>query len=274
MEKQYDSFIFYDSFYNAISLLPLESQARVYNAIFKFALANEETELQGAELAIYLLIKPQLLANREKRENGSKGGAPKCNQNAKKKTNSDDFENNQKQPTDNFSTEENNQKQPMVENFAKKNNQKQPNVNVNVNDNVNVKERNKQREKVQNDKLIAREALSLYNSLCGNLVKCTELTDKRQKIIENCTYSVDRLKEIFMRANESCFLQGNNPRGFRANFDWLMNKDNAVKVLEGMYDNVVSKNATNGQIISDRHNYSQKELDNLFCKVDESNFDL
>lgn len=155
--KQYDSFIFYDSFYNAISLLPLESQARVYNAIFKFALTNEETELEGAELAIYLLIKPQLLANREKRENGSKGGAPKCNQNAKKKTTEDIVENNQKQPTDNFSTEENNskqpievfddkkttqnnQKQPVVENIEKKNNQKQPNVNVNVNvnDNVNV----------------------------------------------------------------------------------------------------------------------------------------
>ncbi len=138
--KQYDSFIFYDSFYNAISLLPLESQARVYNAIFKFALTNEEPELEGAELAIYLLIKPQILANRERRENACKGGAPKCNQNAKKKTTEDNVENNQKQLEDNFSVEKNNQKQPLVENFAKKNNQKQPNVNVNVNvnDNVNV----------------------------------------------------------------------------------------------------------------------------------------
>lgn len=158
MEKQYDSFVFYDSFYNAISLLPLESQARVYNAIFKFALTNEEPELEGAELAIYLLIKPQILANRERRENACKGGAPKCNQNAKKKTTEDNVENNQKQLEDNFSVEknnskqplvenndaikttQNNQKQPLVENFAKKNNQKQPNVNVNVNvnDNVNV----------------------------------------------------------------------------------------------------------------------------------------
>ncbi len=140
MEKQYDSFVFYDSFYNAISLLPLESQARVYNAIFKFALTNEEPELEGAELAIYLLIKPQILANRERRENACKGGAPKCNQNAKKKTTEDNVENNQKQLDDNFSVDKNNSKQPLVENFAKKNNQKQPNVNVNVNvnDNVNV----------------------------------------------------------------------------------------------------------------------------------------
>lgn len=72
-----NSFVFYGSFYEAVSLLSLENQARVYDAIFKFAFENVETELEGVELAVFLLIKPQLLANRVKYENGCKGGRPR-----------------------------------------------------------------------------------------------------------------------------------------------------------------------------------------------------
>lgn len=282
-----NSCVFYGSFYEAVSLLPLESQGKVYDAIFKFAFENIEIELDGIELAVFLLIKPQLIANRTKYENGCKGGRPKKEDSEQKTSeNRSIFEDN-----GNVDNQIGTEKQAKVsdvvvkidnqtETETKPNNnlsitETKPNVNDNDNDNVNVKERNKQREKVHNDKIIASEALSLYNSLCGNLVRCTELTKKRQKIVANCTYSVDRLKEIFKRANESSFLQGNNPRGFRASFDWLMNKDNAVKVLEGMYDDSSNNNPKqNSQIISDRHEYSQDELKNLFNKDDESNFDF
>lgn len=282
-----NSCVFYGSFYEAVSLLPLESQGKVYDAIFKFAFENIEIEMEGVELAVFLLIKPQLIANRTKYENGCKGGRPKKDEsNQKPSENRIVFENdnviNNQIETESQAKVSNAvgkmDKQNKTETKPSSNLDKiegKPNENDNVNDNINVKERNKQREKVQNDKIIASEALSLYNALCDNLVKCTELTKKRQKIISNCSYSVDRLKEIFKRANKSSFLRGNNHRGFRANFDWLMNKDNAVKVLEGMYDNVPSEIAKNSQIISDRHNYSQDELDTLFCKTtDESVFVL
>lgn len=72
-----NSFVFYGSFYEAISVLPLENQARIYDAIFKFAFEDIEVELDGVELAVFLLIKPQLIANRTKYENGCKGGRPK-----------------------------------------------------------------------------------------------------------------------------------------------------------------------------------------------------
>lgn len=72
-----NSFVFYCSFYEAISVLPLENQARIYDAIFKFAFEDIEVELDGVELAVFLLIKPQLIANRTKYENGCKGGRPK-----------------------------------------------------------------------------------------------------------------------------------------------------------------------------------------------------
>lgn len=72
-----NSFVFYGSFYESISVLPLENQARIYDAIFKFSFENIEVELDGVDLAIFLLIKPQLIANRTKYENGCKGGRPR-----------------------------------------------------------------------------------------------------------------------------------------------------------------------------------------------------
>ncbi len=81
-----NSFVFYGSFYEAISVLPLENQARIYDAIFKFAFENIETELQGVDLAVFLLVKPQLLANRARYENGCKGGRPRKEDNQNETT--------------------------------------------------------------------------------------------------------------------------------------------------------------------------------------------
>lgn len=72
-----NSFVFYGSFYEAISVLPLENQAHIYDAIFKFAFENTEVDLEGVELAVFLLIKPQLIANRARYENGCRGGRPR-----------------------------------------------------------------------------------------------------------------------------------------------------------------------------------------------------
>lgn len=107
---QRDSFIFYRSFYEAINDLPEKSQLKVYKAICEMSLNFDEIDLSGLSLTIFKLIKPQLEANNKRYINGSKGGAPKGNQNATKR-----------QP-------KNNQKAT----------KKQPNNNVNVNDNENV----------------------------------------------------------------------------------------------------------------------------------------
>ena len=65
-----DSFIFYRSFYEAISELPKENQANTYDAIMQYALNQEEVELTGVSKAIFSLVKPQLDANYKKYENG------------------------------------------------------------------------------------------------------------------------------------------------------------------------------------------------------------
>jgi hypothetical protein len=76
-----DSTIFYRSFYEALTELPLINQGEVYNAIFEYCFNDNLLELKGLSKTIFTLIKPQLDANNKRFENGKKGGKPKPNDN-------------------------------------------------------------------------------------------------------------------------------------------------------------------------------------------------
>ena len=115
---QRDSFIFYRSFYEAINDLPEKSQLKVYKAICEMSLNFDEIDLSGLSLTIFKLIKPQLEANNKRYINGSKGGAPKGNQNATKKQSKNNQKTTKKQPNNNVNENDN--------------------ENVNVNDNINT----------------------------------------------------------------------------------------------------------------------------------------
>jgi len=93
-----DSFIFYKSFYESVKELKTTEQIKIYNAIFKFQFENEEVELKGVSKSVFNLIKPLLDANNQRYLNGKKGGAPKNNQNAKKKQPENNQELTEKQP--------------------------------------------------------------------------------------------------------------------------------------------------------------------------------
>lgn len=102
-----DSFIFYRSFYEAISELPKENQADSYNAIMRYALDQEEIELTGISKAIFSLVKPQLDANYKKYENGkqkkSKTEAKTKQTKSKKVTNVNENVNENENDNDNVS---------------------------------------------------------------------------------------------------------------------------------------------------------------------------
>lgn len=76
-----DGFIFYASFYEAITELEDHDQLAVYRAICEYALNGKESDLKGVPLAIFKLVKPQIDANLRRRNNGSKGGRPKAKEN-------------------------------------------------------------------------------------------------------------------------------------------------------------------------------------------------
>ncbi len=69
------SCIFYRSFYEAIKGLPKDSQLKLYQSIFRYSLDFVEPNLEGLELLVWTLIKPQLDANINKYKNGCKGGS-------------------------------------------------------------------------------------------------------------------------------------------------------------------------------------------------------
>ena len=114
-----DSFVFYASFAEAMDGLNNEQYGELMRAINNYALFDKVPDLDGVPKMLFTLIKPQIDANKKRRENAKKGGAPSGNSNA------------QKQPTD-IPPEE--KKQPSVD-FPET--EKQPNVNDNVNVNAN-----------------------------------------------------------------------------------------------------------------------------------------
>jgi len=112
-----ESFVFYNSYYEAIAEFDETIQLHLFKAVCEYALYGTVPELSGTEKALFTLIKPTIDANEKRYNNGKKGGRPK-------KTNG--FEN--KKPTvTNSETDGYENEKPNVNN----------NVNVNVNETGN-----------------------------------------------------------------------------------------------------------------------------------------
>lgn len=69
-----NGFIFYKSFYEAISELDDITRLQIYDAITLYALYGTRHELSGISLALFKLIQPQIDANNTRYKNGCKGG--------------------------------------------------------------------------------------------------------------------------------------------------------------------------------------------------------
>lgn len=139
-----DSFIFYKSFWECVvDLEPdddatleekyeaLKMQLRIIRSFCEYAFEGKEPPRGGLESALFRQAKPQIDANRNRRENGKKGGRPKTTEEPEEET----------------------EKPMVIEKKTKENHRlstSKPNVNVNVNDNVNdnVNENANENEKV------------------------------------------------------------------------------------------------------------------------------
>ncbi|MCZ7405384.1 MAG: hypothetical protein O8C67_10715 [Candidatus Methanoperedens sp.] len=53
---------------------------------------------------------------------------------------------------------------------------------------------------------------------------------------------LDEWRDIFSRVTKSPFLIGENDRGWKASFDWVMKPTNLTKIVEGNYDQVSNPN--------------------------------
>lgn len=106
------------------------------------------------------------------------------------------------------------------------------------------KEKEIDKEKSKELELAYKTIAELYNNICVSLPKVRTITPKRKTAINkliNTGYTIEDLKTIFKNAEQSSFLKGENKNNWNATFDWLIKEENAVKVLEGNYENKVKK---------------------------------
>lgn len=91
-----------------------------------------------------------------------------------------------------------------------------------------------------------KEIVKAYNDICKSLPSVKVISDKRKKKMK-ATYGevedIDAFMEVFKKAESSDFLSGRNGKWSGCNFDWLINFNNFIKVIEGTYDN---RNGTQG----------------------------
>jgi hypothetical protein len=86
----------------------------------------------------------------------------------------------------------------------------------------------------------ARSLFDVWNEEARFLPKAREINESRKRKIKTRLRerSLEEWRQIFRRMNASPFLRGESGNGtFRADLDWIIsNENNAVKVLEGRYD--------------------------------------
>lgn len=187
MAKNHDSFIFYRSFFEAISRISDKEKLQIYEAICELALNKKQVELNGLAKSLFILIEPQIIANSKRQTNGKKGGRPP------KKTNG--YENSKtygftKSKTNGYENEK-------------------PNENDNVNENENVNENNevsdtisyrqKAFELIQQTGRLQASPVELENLVAAVKFGCTKKTIKnllkrRPDIANfNASWTVDEL---------------------------------------------------------------------------------
>ena len=280
---EYESMVFYRSFYEAMRELPQDVEIEVFHAVCEYGLnGNEDIELSPIAKCVFTLIKPQIDANNRRkeigRENGKKGAEYGKRGGRPKKENPEETP---KKPPKN--PEENPEKTPNTK-------IKPPNVNVNANVNVKVKEKVNANEKVkenenvnakekekekalqkngikkidtaevippQKEKINYQAVVDMYNNTCISFPKVTRLSEDRKKAIKARlnTYSMADLQDVFSKAENSDFLKGRNERNWMPTFDWLISERNIAKVLDGNYENRKAKESAKGFNPSDWFNY-------------------
>ena len=122
-------------------------------------------------------------------------------------------------------------------------------------------------QKEQNDfALVCEEIKDKWIEIAQNLnLSGTKLkiNDKRKRAIKTLLneYKKEEIFEAMDKIRISKFLQGNNKNNWQISFDWIINKSNILKVLDGNYDDKEQV------IIKKQNNHSN---DNDFIVTEES----
>lgn len=171
------------------------------------------------------------------RANGQKGGRPRKNPNETQTKPSGFFTETQTEPNHN-------------PNETLTNNQITNNQITNNREKKEVQEKPTSRKSDDFRDPLVEKIVSVYReTTTGYFSQIQALPDKRKRAVKKFidfyrkqVNAVDEaaflsaVREYFCRAIRSPFLTGQNERGWRADFDFLMNETKALALLEGKYD--------------------------------------
>lgn len=84
------------------------------------------------------------------------------------------------------------------------------------------------------------EIINIFNQVCSELPQVLKVTKERQNLVTKILqiHSLENIGEVFIKVSESDYLLG-KINGWKANFDWIMNPTNFVKILEDNYKNKI-----------------------------------
>ena len=104
---------------------------------------------------------------------------------------------------------------------------------------IKRREDKKREEKNNNVNFI----INLYHEKCPSLPKVSKITDKRRSLIEARLkdYSIEDIKNAFILSENSDFLRNGKDTWKGASFDWILNPNNIVKILEGNYSSDIKQ---------------------------------
>ena len=107
-------------------------------------------------------------------------------------------------------------------------------------------EKDKDKDKEGEKKEKCQKIVDIFNSLCPSFPKVKFLSDSMKsgisKILEE--FPESDISTAFQKCEKSSFLKGNNPRKWKASFDWIIKPQNLSKILNGNYDDEIASDAS------------------------------
>ncbi|MCH5184030.1 MAG: hypothetical protein J1E00_07625 [Oscillospiraceae bacterium] len=213
-EQKRDAFVFYRSYYEAMQSLPPEDRLTIYEAIFAYALDDEEQETEGVPAAVFMLVKPTLDASKRKAASGKAGGKASKAKATRKQTAS---------------------KAQAIKDKGQETREKGQETREEGQETQDPSPSAAQTEAV----CPFGQILERYHGICVSFPRLRSIEGERRRAVKARwrTYpSLETFEEVFRMAESSPFLKGQNDRGWQADFDWMMKESNFPKILEGKYN--------------------------------------
>ena len=259
MNDKNSSFVFYESFTDALDSIPDQTiKLEVYEAIAHYGTKGILPDnLSPYASAFFALVKPNIDSNIKKRAGGSKGGRPKTTNGSvdeKPMVTEEEtygYENEKPMVSDNENLRLENPKTNIyldedVDEDVDGDVDGDVDVNVDADEDgdVDVESPGGITDVIPNSRQANYdEIIGMYNTTCVSYPRIKVLSEKRKKAIKarlRTGYTMADFETVFRKAEASDFLKGKNDRNWSATFDWMIKDANMAKILDGNYDNKAS----------------------------------